>query len=142
MKQLRVWIAMGAFATLIAVSIFASGTDAQEGGHPDLSGGSYLTTIRDSEGNFASRSVITLHADHTMSAIDSGQGGPTFFFTSQRGSWKPNGSRRVAATAFDFPLPPNGPGIARADYAMDVATDRRSVAGTSTFTFLGELITP
>jgi hypothetical protein len=56
----------------------------------ELNSASYLTTIKDSAGNFASRGVITLHADHTMSVIDSRQGGPTFLFSSQLGSWKAN----------------------------------------------------
>ena len=51
-----------------------------------FNGASYLTTIKDSNGSFASRSVISLHTDHTMSVIDSGQGGPTFFFGSQLGA--------------------------------------------------------
>ncbi len=128
----------------------------------EFSGGSYLTTIRDSSGNVASRSVFTLHADRTMSGMDSGQGGPAFFFSSQRGAWKPAGHRRVAARMIDFLLP-NGAGIARMDYSITFANGDSRVAGTitlrifdlddgsildnegsivDTFTFVGELIKP
>jgi hypothetical protein len=37
--------------------------------------GTYLVTIRSTEGELASRSVVTLHADGVMSAVDSAQGG-------------------------------------------------------------------
>src|ERR1700758_59078 len=49
-------------------------------------GAAYLTTVRDSSGNFPTRKVLTLHADHTMSVVAADQGGP-HFFSSQLGSW-------------------------------------------------------
>ena len=51
----------------------------------------YLITISNATGAFVSRVVITLHSDHTLSVIDSEQGGPTFFFT-------PNWARGATAT--------------------------------------------
>jgi hypothetical protein len=41
--------------------------------------GSYIIANTDSTGAFVSRGVITFHADHTLSVIDSGQGGPPSF---------------------------------------------------------------
>jgi hypothetical protein len=58
-------------------------------------------------GAFASRGVFTFHADSTTSAIDSEQGGPTFFFSSQLGSWKPDGAGGLVARTIDFDFPPN-----------------------------------
>jgi len=124
-------------------------------------GGSYVTTTLDSEGNFASRGVFTFHPDFTMSAIDSGQGGPTFFFSSQLGSWKFDGAGEIAARTLDFDYPPNAD-IARLDYTVKFSADRTQITGTitlttfpltanpldgggtvaGTFTFSGNLITP
>jgi hypothetical protein len=84
--------------------------------------GSYVTTIKDSTGAFASRGVITLHADHTMSVIDSGQGGPQFFFTSQLGSWKPDETGEVVGRTIDFDFPPNQ-SVARLDYTLKLGQD-------------------
>ena len=163
MKHIRLWAAVGAFSVLAAVTSLAL-PHALEAGDPGFSGGSYLTTIKDARENFASRSVITLHADHTMLAADSEEQGPTFYFGSQLGTWKPLGNHRIAARAIDFqyPLGPS-PGLARADYVINFAPGRRQVTGTitvrtfpledgnpqedegalvGTFTFEGEWIKP
>ena len=134
MKQVRLWAAVGAFSLLAAVALSAL-PHAEEAGKPVFSGGSYLTIIKhDTE--FASRSVITLHADHTMLVADSAQQGPTNYFGSQLGGWKPAGNHRIAGRTIDFayPLSPNGPGVVRADYVINLAPDRRHVMGTITVT--------
>ena len=134
-------------------------------GHQDQqdqgNGRFYVITVTDSAGNFASRGVITLHNDRMMSVIDSGQGGPTFFFTSQLGSWKPNGTAGAVARTIDFDFPPNAD-VARLDYTIGFAQAQTQVTGTitlttfpltgnpldgggtvaGTFTFVGQLITP
>jgi hypothetical protein len=161
MKHLRHWLTLGIFGLLAAVGSVAL-PHAQSAGDRGFSGGSYVTTVKDSAGNFASRGVITLHADQTMSVIDSGQGGATFFFSSQLGSWKPDGNRRIAARTIDFDFPPS-PDVARLDYTISLAQDRSQMTGTvtlttfplengnpldgegtviGTFTFVGELIKP
>lgn len=161
MKYSRFWIALGILGLLVAAGSVAL-SRAEDNGTRGFSGGSYLVTIKDSGGNFASRSVITLHADQTMSVVDSGQGGPSFFFSSQLGSWKTDGSHRIVARTIDFNYPP-GPGVARLDYTINVARDPSQIAGTvtlmtypledgnplesegivlGTFTFVGELIKP
>jgi len=160
MKYSRVWIGVGIIGILAVASVALS--HPPDGGERGFDGGSYLVTIKDSAGNFASRAVITLHADQTMSVVDSGQGGPGFFFTSQLGSWKFDRNHRIAARTIDFNYPP-GAGVARLDYTIGQGRTRNEVMGTvtlrayplatgnplesngtviGTFTFTGELIKP
>ncbi len=162
MKHIRVWIALGIFGLLAAVGSAAL-LKAQGSAGRGSMGGAYLITIEDSEGNLASRAVVTLHDDQTASAIDSGQGGPAFFFSSQLGSWKPYGSRSIVAKTISFRLPPSDPAIARTDSIIHFTQDRDHVTGTvtltlfpleggsplegegtvvGTFRFVGELIKP
>ena len=163
MNHLRLRFAVGIFGVLAAVGSMALLHAQDDGDHGFRSSGrSYVTTVKDSAGNFASRGVITLHANHTMSVIDSGQGGPTFFFTSQLGSWKLDGKGGIVARTIDFDLPPSA-AVARVDYTISFAQGRRQVTGTitlttfplesgnpldgggtvvGTFTFVGELIKP
>ena len=161
MKHLRLWVTLGIFGLLAGVGLVAL-PHAQDAGDQEFGGGSYLTTIEDSEGNFASRGVITLHADHTMSAIDSRQGGPTYLFSSQLGSWKPDGQGRIVARTIDFDFPQSPGYVVRADFTISFAQDHSQATGTitvttfpletnpfdgggtvlGTFTFVGELINP
>ena len=124
-------------------------------------GRAYVTTVQDLSGNFASRGVLVLHADHTMSVTDSGQGGPTFFFSSQLGSWKHNSTGGLVAKTIDFDYPPSAD-VARLDYTIKFAQNGTQVTGTITlttfplqanpldgggtvvgnFTFTGQLIQP
>jgi len=161
MKHLRFWIVFGVIGMLAAVGSVAF-SHPEEAGDRAFRGGSYLVTFQDSTGNFASRAVITLHDDQTMAVADSGQGGPTFFFTSQLGSWKPTGPRRAVGRTIDFNYPPD-PAAARLDYSLSFTRDHSQVTGTGTlisfplensdplgsggtvvgtFSFEGELITP
>lgn len=135
MKHMRFWAVVGACSLLIALAL-STLARSQGAGEPVFSGGSYLTTIKDSAGNVASRSVITLHADHTMLAVDSGQNGPTYFFGSQLGGWKPAGHHRIVGETIDFGYPqgPNGPGVVRTDYVINLSPNRRHVTGTITVT--------
>ena len=121
---------------------------------------SYLTTIKDAAGNFASRAVITLHGDHAMSVIDSRQEGPAFHFGSQLGSWKENKDGEIAAKTIDFNFP--SAGISRVDYTISFVHNGAQLKGAITvtnfplegnplhgggthignFTFLGDSIKP
>jgi hypothetical protein len=96
-----------------------------------------------------------------MSVIDSGQGGPTFFFSSQLGSWERGGNGGLVARTIDFDFPPNAD-VVRLDYTIGFASDNTRVTGTivltafplqgnpldgggtviGTFTFTGALIKP
>ncbi|HKD80118.1 MAG TPA: hypothetical protein VKH81_10520 [Candidatus Angelobacter sp.] len=97
-----------------------------------LPGNAYLTTITDATtGAFSSRSVITLHADHSMTAIDSGQGGPGVQFSSQMGAWRTSPGAGVVARTLDFSFP--NAGIARVDYNFTTLTNDQA-AGTITLT--------
>ena len=119
MQQLRPIMALGIVCLLAIVSAVALLSPQSAAADPDSvgQGAVYLLTIKDSSGNFASRSVLALHADHTLSVVDSGQGGPSFFFTSQLGAWKPDGNGRVVAKTVDFDYPPSAD-VARLDYSL------------------------
>ena len=73
MKHARLWVALGTVG-LLAGAGWVALSRAQEAGDRGFSSDSYLITNKVS-GTFFSRGVITLHADHTMSVIDSAQGG-------------------------------------------------------------------
>ena len=100
-----------------------------------LRGATYLITITDAQGAFASRTVITLHGDRTLSAIDSNQGGPTVFFSSQLGSWQFDGKGGVVGRTLDFGFPPTeAQTVARLDYTFTFSTHDTHVTGTITLT--------
>jgi hypothetical protein len=165
MQQLRL---PASFRLIVAVGSVAllsppNATADPEESHNEEShnGATYLTTVKDSSGNFTTRTVLTLHADHTMSVVAADQGGPTFFFTSQLGSWKPDGKGGVVAKTIDFDYPPNAD-VVRIDYTISFDPDHDRVTGTeiltafplrgnpldgggtvlTTATFTGELVKP
>jgi hypothetical protein len=134
-------------ATLILPSLaYAQNNQGDNNQGNDLlsnNGLSYLVTITDpSTGDFVARAMLTFHADHTVSAILTGQGGPTVvilpqnqkitsnFFSSQLGSWKfGNAGGLVARTLFfDF----TNMIIDRLDYTATFAANQ--VKGTITIT--------
>lgn len=108
---------------------------AQGAGSPNaVLGATYLTTITNaSTGAFSSRSLITLHTDHSFTAVDSGQGGPGVQFSSQLGNWAQSPGSTITARTLDFSFPPSA-GIARVDY--DITTvSADTLSGTITVTF-------
>jgi hypothetical protein len=127
-------------ATLILPSLaYAQNNQGDNNQGDDLysnNGLSYLITITDaSTGAFVARGMLTFHADHTVSSILTGQGGPVFF-SSQLGSWRfGNAGGLVARTIFfDF----TNVIIDRLDYTATFASNRTQVTGTITITdFLG-----
>jgi hypothetical protein len=160
MQQLRL---PASFRLIVAVGSVALLSPPHAIADPEEShnGATYLTTVKDSSGNFTTRTVLTLHADHTMSVVAADQGGPTFFFTSQLGSWKPDGKGGVVAKTLDFDYPPNAD-VVRIDYTISFDPDHDRVTGTeiltafplrgnpldgggtvlTTATFTGELVKP
>lgn len=127
MTKFPTWYAIVLFACLSSFSLYAPTATA------DPRNGTYLLTIKDATGEFASRGVITLHGDHTLTAIDSAQGGPEFFFSSQQGAWEPDGEGGAVGRTldFDFQLPQD---VARLDYVFDFRSDDKDVTGTITLT--------
>ena len=83
MKHLRLCSQLGALTLVVAaawVALLHPYKATANDGNPRFGdGASYLTTVTDSNGNFRTRTVITLHADHTMSVVDADSGGPNFF---------------------------------------------------------------
>ena len=128
MKQRRFLSAFAILALLSAV-IPAIPLLGEEAGSRHFSGGSYLCTIKAGE-NYASTAVITLHTDRTMSVTDSAQGGPDNYFSSQLGSWKPDGHRNIAAKAISFRFPPSAPAIARTDFDIALTQGHSHIEGT------------
>lgn len=109
--------------------------------------GTWVTTITDIEGVFASRSLITLTGDGIVLVNDSGQGGvPGIFepFTSSQGAWKcvakSAGNVEAAATALNFVLPKSGRSTAfgRVDYKAVLDLKTGQLAGTVALYFTRE----
>lgn len=126
-------------ALAVCVLVFGARTPlhAQTNGLPGIA---YLTTITDANtGAFSSRSVVTLHADHSMTAIDSGQGGPGVQFSSQMGAWHTSPNAGVVGRTLDFSFPQAG--IARVDYNF-TTVNKDGVSGTITLTVFGLLDDP
>jgi hypothetical protein len=132
MPKLRLPAFFSLIAALGCVALLSSPNAIAEHEGPH-GGATYLTTVTDSSGNFITRTVLTLHADHTMSVVAADQGGPTSFFTSQLGSWKPDGRGGVVAKTLDFDYPPNAD-VVRIDYTITFDPDRDRATGTETLT--------
>ena len=103
--------------------------------------GTYLTSIFDAQGNLASRSILTLAEDGTLSSIDSNQGGiPGAFnpFTQNAGEWSCTGPASLTASAISFSLPgPEGEQkqLARNDLSATVDRRTKELEGTIELTF-------
>jgi hypothetical protein len=135
MKKVRLPIAIGAVALLVlgwfALSPQKAGANLQGGNV--VGAGSYLATITVAgTGEFASRSVITIHNDRTGTVIDSGQEGGSPAFSSQQGVWTPDGNS-TDLTTLDFSFPP-GANIARVDYHINPGPGLGNINGTITLT--------
>jgi hypothetical protein len=169
MKYLRLCAHLGALTLVVAAAWVALLHPSKATANDDNSGfghgASYLATVTDSNGNFFTRSVITLHADHTMSVVEADSGGPTYFFTGEFGSWRPDGKGGAVGKTIDFdfaggnPVYSNGD-VGRIDFTMSFQND--GIVGTETvtifpleadpfgdggtnlgtFNFSGQLITP
>lgn len=96
--------------------------------------GTYLTTIKDSNGKFASRGLITLTKEGNFIAGDSNQGGLSGVFnpfTTLQGTWVCTGNKEITARAIDFSLSnQGGTGIARVDYHATFNPTTQTVQGT------------
>src|SRR5215467_8590978 len=98
--------------SVLAICVLTLGTSTmlhgqnqnQGNGFP---GGTFFLTINDATtGAFVSHTVITLHGDHTASAIDSGQEDQfPVPFSSQLGVWSQNSSGAFNVKTLDFSFP-------------------------------------
>jgi len=127
MKNLAFVLLVGCSFALAVLDASAQSAKAVAGSAPPLAG-TYIITNTDSTGAFVSRGVITLNADRTLSVVDSGQGGPTYFFSSQLGTWSPSGQGGVGRT-IDFDFAPASD-VARLDYTF--AFGAGTISGTMT----------
>jgi hypothetical protein len=120
---------------LLGLLVVCAFTFPQQAAASDDPSGSFLVTITDSTGAFASRSVIALHSDHTVAVIDSGQEGGAVSFSSQLGAWKhaPGGVVKARTIDFSFPFASNG--SARVDYTFNAGVPGNQVQGTIVLTF-------
>jgi len=91
--------------------------------------GTWLTTIQNAAGDYASRSLLTIHADGTMVSADSAQhqGMQGSSFSAQHGAWRCSTSASAAATTMNFGFP-NRESIARSDWTL--AHDGKALKGT------------
>ena len=132
-KHVRIFAVLALCVLALGVWVALYGQDNQDTVVP----GSYLTTITDANtGAFSSRSVITLHADHTVTVIDSGQEGGQVFapFSGQQGTWATSPSGGVVARTINWVFPFATEGSARLDYKF-TTVNTNQVSGTITLTF-------
>jgi hypothetical protein len=99
--------------------------------------GTYLTTILDPNGQFASRGVITLTADGNIFITDSNQGGiPGVFnpFGDTQGAYTCTNNRAISAIGinFGFSGPDGVNDIARSDILATFDQAAQVVQGTTT----------
>jgi hypothetical protein len=115
-----------------AESVF--GQNRQQGVCRRVVTGTYLTTITDANGNFASRALITLTEEGNLIVTDSNQGGISSQFnpfTTSQGTWACNGRTEITATALNFSLSnQGGSGIARNEYSATFNPRTQTVEGT------------
>jgi hypothetical protein len=108
----------------------------QKAAASDDPSGTFLITITDAAtGAFASHSVITLHSDHSVAVIDSGQEGGTVPFSSQQGVWEQDPGGVVEARTIDFSFPFATQGSARVDYKFNAGVPANRVQGSIVLTF-------
>lgn len=88
--------------------------------------GTYLADVTTEAGAFASRALVTLHADGTLDVVDSrqNQGVHGSSFSAQRGAWQCTGPRTATGVTLNFGFPPQE-SVARSDWAI-----AREQAGT------------
>ncbi|MBD2446659.1 hypothetical protein H6G76_05660 [Nostoc sp. FACHB-152] len=96
--------------------------------------GTYLTTIKDTKGKFASRALITLTKEGNLIVTDSNQGGISGQFdpfTTSQGTWACNGTKAITGRALNFSISnQGGSGIARNDYQATFNQRTQTVEGT------------
>ena len=109
--------------------------------------GTYVTTVTDIEGVFASRALATFTGDGTMLITDSGQSGlPGIYqpFTSSHGAWTclgaEDGAIRAAASGLSFLVPGEGlsTSFGRADYRLTLDPNTGNLSGIVELSFTSD----
>ena len=109
--------------------------------------GTYVTTVTDTEGVFASRALATFTGDGIMLITDSGQSGlPGIYqpFTSSHGAWTclgaEDGAIRAAATGLSFLVPGEGlsTSFGRTDYRLTLDTSSGNLSGSVELSFTAD----
>lgn len=124
------WIALA-----LAGSLVAAPAAAQDAGCRGALAGTYLTTILTGKGDYASRSVVTIHGDGTLSAVDSRQyhGVMGAAFSAQRGGYRCTGAAAATARTLNFGFPKRA-SIARGDWTVRKDAATGGISGTITLT--------
>lgn len=99
--------------------------------------GTYLTTISDAKGQFASRGVITFSADGNFFVTDSNQGGVKGVFNpfgDTQGTYVCTSNQEIRAVGinFGFSGPDGANDIARSDIQATVDRQSRALQGSIT----------
>lgn len=133
MKHIRVFAAL-------AVGLLAflgwSALQLQKAAASNDPSGTFLVTFtNETTGMFSSKAVFTLHADHSVADVDSGQEGRGTPFSSQSGVWKrePGGVIEARTINWDFPFATEG--CARVDYTFFAGQPANQVQGRAVLTF-------
>jgi len=136
----RMYIGLASALLLLAPPAGARGDDPGRACR-SLLVGSYLSTIENSDGGFASRSLLTFHDDGALEIIDARQfaGDVDSAFSAQQGRYRCSGRRAATATTLDFGFSGDGD-IGRADYSIAIEPDG-SLAGTTILRILTPLAT-
>lgn len=121
-------------AATLAVCVFASPpVSAQDVAQANAACramvGLWLTTIENGAGDFASRSLVTVTADGTLTAIDSAedQGVQGSGFSAQPGVWRCTAAGQASGRTLNFGFSPRE-SIARSDWTL--AIDGTALTGT------------
>jgi len=127
----------------LAAALFAGvpGTSAQAPGVACRAAlaGTYFATIRTEAGAFASRALLTIHADGTLLIADSRQhqGVQGSSFSAQQGGYRCTGAHAAQAVVLNFGYPPQE-GIARSEWSFAYDRANGVLRGTITLTtFVG-----
>jgi hypothetical protein len=118
---------------LALAGCLAAPAAAQEVGCRGELAGTYLTNITTSKGRYASRSLVTIHGDGTLSAVDSRQyhGVMGAAFSAQRGDYRCTGPEAAAGRTLNFGFPKRA-AIARSEWTITRNKATGAISGTIT----------
>ncbi len=120
-------------ALALAGCLAAPAAMAQEEGCQGELARTYLTTITTSKGGYASRSLVTIHGDGTLSAVDSRQyhGVMGAAFSAQSGTYRCTGPQAATGRTLNFGFPKRA-SIARSEWTITRNKATGAISGTIT----------